>query len=268
MGIGAQSPFWRRALFRLFASTYFRRKCRTRDGTFEVYVSPNSYLGVLDFRKSLVDQVHERFIRKWVKSDAVVWDIGANLGLFALPAALKAIRGRVYTFEPDVELAGNLLRSLRLHRNQKLSMSVVCVAISNIDSVADFQISKFSRAMNKLEAVGKWHEQQVVVKALRLVPTMRIDTLAKTLAPPTVLKIDVEGAEIDVLEGGEATISKCRPTILIEGPSELWDPMQVFFERHRYTMLDGEAEHPLPLLHPVWNTIAVPEEKFSNTSHT
>src|SRR5262245_18921809 len=136
MGIGAQSPFWRRAMFRLFESTYFRRKCSTGDGTFEVYVSPNSYLRVLDFRKSLVDQVHERFIREWIKSDAVVWDIGANLGLFALPAALKASKGHVYTFEPDVELADNLLRSLRLHRNQKLSVSVVCVAISSVDNVA------------------------------------------------------------------------------------------------------------------------------------
>jgi hypothetical protein len=117
--------------------------------------------------------------------------------------------------------------------------------------------------MNKLEAVGKWHEQQVIAQELRLVPTMRIDTLVQTLAPPSVLKIDVEGAEIDVLEGGEATISTYRPTILIEGPNELWEPMRAFFERHRYTMFDGEAEHPFPLLDPAWNTIAVPQERTS-----
>jgi FkbM family methyltransferase len=265
MGIGARSALWRRALFWLFGSIYFRRKCKTVDGTFEAYVSPNSYLGVLDFRKSPVDQVHERFIRKWVNSDAVVWDIGGNLGLFALPAALKATRGRVYTLEPDVELASNLLRSLRLRQNQKLNVTVACVAVSNIDGAASFQISKFSRAMNKLEAVGKWHEQQLVTKELRLVPTMRIDTLAKTLASPTVLKIDVEGAEIEVLEGGEATIARCRPIILIEGPSELSEPMLAFFQRHHYTILDGEVEHPWPLSHPVWNTIAIPEERLSES---
>jgi FkbM family methyltransferase len=36
---------------------------------------------------------------------SVVWDVGSNLGLFALPAALKAARGQVYAFEPDVDLA-------------------------------------------------------------------------------------------------------------------------------------------------------------------
>src|SRR5262249_44797981 len=155
--------------------------CTTSDGTFEVWVSPSSSLGVLDFRKSLVDPVHERFIREWIKSDAVVWDIGSNLGLFALPAALKAKAGRVYAFEPDLELAGSLLRSLRLNQNEKLPISVMCVAISKVDSAANFQISKFSRALNKLETVGRWNESHIVVEELRLVPTMRIDTLAQTL---------------------------------------------------------------------------------------
>jgi FkbM family methyltransferase len=263
MGIGAQSAFWRRALFRVFSSKYFRRKCRTSDGIFEAYVSPSSSLKFLNPRISLVDQVHQRFIRDWVEPDAVVWDVGSNLGLFALPAALKAARGRVYAFEPDVDLAGNLLRSLRLNRNKNLDVSVLCVAVSNVDGTATFQIAKFSRAMNKLEAVGKWHDSQVVADELRSVATMRIDTLSKTLVPPTVVKIDVEGAEVDVLEGGEATISNYRPTMLVEGPSELKDPLRAFFEKHNYVVLDGGAEQQTPLRDPVWGTVAVPREKFA-----
>jgi hypothetical protein len=103
MGIGAKSPFWRRALFTV-ASGYFRRRCRTDDGVFEAYVSPSSSLKVLDPRMSLVDRIHRRFIRDWITPDGVVWDVGGNLGLFALPAALKAINGQVYAFEPDVDL--------------------------------------------------------------------------------------------------------------------------------------------------------------------
>lgn len=263
MGIGAESPYWRRLLYRMFASKYFRRTCRTNSGSFAVYVSPGSSLRVMDFRKPLVDAVHERFIHDWVKPDAVVWDIGGNLGLFALPAALKAASGQVYVIEPDVELAANLCRSLKLRKNNKLKVSVICLALSNSVGVATFEISKFSRAMNKLEAVGRWNDNRVVVEELRFVPIMSIDTLAKAIRPPTVLKIDVEGAEMDVLRGGEATISTFRPSILIEGPSELWDPMRVFFEKHRYVLLDGEVAHQSPLSHPVWNTIAVPQEAFA-----
>jgi FkbM family methyltransferase len=247
---------------RLFASIYFRRKCRTGDGVFEAYVSPGSSLKLLDLRISLVDRVHQRFIRDWIEPDAIVWDIGSNLGLFALPAALKAKRGRVFAFEPDVDLAANLLRSLRLSRNKGLHVSVLSVAVANVDAAANFQVSKFSRAMSKLEAAGKWNDSNVIGAERRSVVAMRIDTLSQTLASPTVIKIDVEGAEAMVLEGGEATIAKCRPTILVEGPNELWRPLRTFFEKHDYILLDGAAADQSPLRDPVWDTIAVPKEKF------
>ncbi|MBI5260643.1 MAG: FkbM family methyltransferase [Bradyrhizobium sp.] len=263
MGIGAQSPRYRRALYRLFESRYFRRRARTDDGVFQAYVSPSSSLSVLDVRKSLVDPVHERFIREWVGVDDVVWDIGANLGLFALPAALKVRRGRVYAFEPDLELAWNLIRSLRLRQNRNLKLSAISVAISSEDAAAAFQISRFSRALNKLESVGKWRDAFVVPEETRWVPTMRIDTLARSLAAPTVLKIDVEGGEMGVLHGGAQTIATIRPNILIECASELQDPMAAFFETHRYVLLDGEAEARSPLQRPVWNTIAIPNEKIA-----
>lgn len=264
-GIGAQSPFWRKVAFRAFASTYFRRKLKTDDGFCEVYVSANSSLKVLTPRGVPIDPVHQRFIRDWIDPNGIVWDVGSNLGLFAFPAALKARTGQVYGFEPDVDLAANLLRSVRLPRNKNLKVTLFCLALSNLDSTATFQISKFSRAMNKLESVGKWNDSQVVVEELRSVATMRIDTLSQSLTPPTAIKIDVEGAEMHVLEGGEATISKYRPTILIEVQHELlWEEMGAFFRKHDYLLLDGAAEHQSPLKAPVWDTVAVPMEKFPN----
>jgi FkbM family methyltransferase len=221
-------------------------------------------LSVIDPRQPLVHSVHERFIREWVKSDSIVWDIGANLGLFSLPAALKATAGRVYAFEPDVDLACNLLRSSRLPRNRTLKMDIFCLAVSDADGVNTFEISKFGRAMNRLQATGKWNEVQITAEETRWVSTLRIDTLAKTLAPPSVIKIDVEGAEMTVLEGGESTISTCRPIILVEGPKALWERMWNFFERHHYALFDGEAAGRSRLTHPIWNTIAIPEEKLDS----
>ena len=266
MVIDAQSTFWRRALFRVLSSRQFRRQAKTADGRFEAYVSAKCGLAVLNPRRPLVGEAHERFIRDWVEQDSVVWDIGANLGLFGLPAALKVTKGRVYMIEADVELAGNLLRSLKLPHNRALNASVICVALSKSDGVKSFQISKFSRAMNKLEDVGKFREDQIVVEGVRPVVTMRIDTLAKTLQPPAVLKIDVEGAEVDVLEGGRDTIANYRPIILVEAPQELWEPMQAFFEQHDYVMLDGSTDSRIPLTHPLWDTVAVPAEKFGKPS--
>jgi FkbM family methyltransferase len=260
MGIGAKSPAHRRALFRLFSSRYFRRRATTPDGTFVAYVSPSSSLHVLNFAKSMVHPVHARFIRDWIGPTDVVWDIGANMGLFAIPAALKA--SRVYAFEPDVELAHNLCRSLRLRANRGLNATVICAAVSNVDGTANFEISKFSRAMNKLEAVGRWRQSTVTVEQIRIVPTLSIDTLANSLAPPTILKIDVESAEMLVLEGGAATIAAHRPSILIECSRRMARILGAFFAMHRYVLLDGKIERPTPLSSPVWDTIAIPEERM------
>jgi hypothetical protein len=65
-----------------------------------------------------------------------------------------------------------------------------------------------------------------------------------------------------VLRGGEATIAKFRPPILIEGPEELSAPMGAFFRAHDYVLLDGAAENPVPLEKPVWDTLAIPRERF------
>jgi FkbM family methyltransferase len=261
-GIGARSPWWRRAAFRWLGATYIRRRGTTEDGVFEAYVSASSSLKVLDPRGLPIDAVHRRFIRDWIAPDAVVWDIGTNLGLFAFPAALKARSGCVYAFEPDVELTANLARGIRLPRNRGLPLTPLCLAVSDADGTATFEVSKFSRAMNRLAGVGAWNDASIVTQERRSVPTLRIDTLAKSLAPPSVIKIDVEGAELQVLEGGRATIAAYRPVLLIEAPKELAGGLKTFFAAHDYVMLDGSADPPVAREEPAWDTFAVPREKW------
>ena len=260
MTIGATSPYWRRFLLAAFSKFYFRRSFSNENGEASLYVSPGSSLTVL--RTNLqIDKVHQRFIRDWINAESVVWDIGANVGLFAFPAALKARRGVVYAFEPDIDITRNLLRSTMLPLNEGVDIRPMPIALSDRDGVAAFEISRFSRAMNKLEANGRWHQAQIAVQEKRWVPTMKVDTLAATLAGPSVMKIDVEGAEMNVLHGAVQTIAKNRPPILIEGPRELWDEMATFFRQMDYRMFDGSADGYRPLDHPVWDTFALPIEK-------
>jgi FkbM family methyltransferase len=149
-----------------------------------------------------------------------------------------------------------------LPRNRGLPLTPLCVAVSDADGTATFEVSKFSRAMNRLAGVGAWNDASVVAQERRSVPTLRIDTLARSLAPPSVIKIDVEGAELQVLAGGRATLAAHRPALLIEAPKELAGGLKVFFAAHDYVMLDGGADLPVPCEEPAWDTIAVPREKW------
>ena len=70
---------------------------------------------------------------------------------------------------------------------------------------------------------------------LQSVRALRIDSLA--LGRCDFIKIDVEGMEISVLHGAEATISRCRPIMLIEFVKSDRAQLEAFFRRHSYTFL-------------------------------
>ena len=261
-GTGRAAPLWRRATSRALDGTYFRRRVTTPDGVFDALLSPGSQLRVLDPRGVPLEAAHLRFIARWIAPDAVVWDVGGNLGLFAFPAALKARAGRTIVFEPDIDIARLLMRSAGLRRNRALAVSVVPVALADRDGVSELLISAYGRAMNKIAGMAPWHDHVYVSHERRQVPTFRVDTLARQLAPPTVIKIDVEGAEMQVLAGGRETIARQRPVLLIEVPQEIGAALAGYFAELDYVLTDALADDLRPIETPVWDTVAVPRERM------
>jgi FkbM family methyltransferase len=149
-----------------------------------------------------------------IKENAVVWDVGANVGLFSvLSGALAGKHGAVIAFEADTDAAILLHRTAYLNRD-RFSMSVVPIAISDKIGILKFAIAKRARASNAIEGFG--HSQMGGVRETRMVPSFTLDGLLDAFRPPTVLKIDVEGAELDVLKGAVSVISEFKPIIYCE----------------------------------------------------
>lgn len=139
-----------------------------------------------------------------VSAGSVVYDIGANVGFYTLLAtALVGPTGMVYAFEPFPRNYEFLNRHLAL--NKIRNATVITVAVSSRDGECLFEPGEL-HSTGRLSNSGSLH-----VKAVKL------DTLIQNgqLKPPHVMKIDVEGAELDVLRGCEATLEECRPAILL-----------------------------------------------------
>ena len=77
---------------------------------------------------------------------------------------------------------------------------------------------------------------------------------------PSVIKIDVEGAELEVLEGARELFEACRPVVLCEVIPASAPAVTDFFVSRGYEIFDGEKHrddrHPLSTA--PWSTVAIP----------
>lgn len=142
-------------------------------------------------------------------------DVGANAGIYA--SALSRIARQVIAFEANPELAAKLLPKLR--RN----VIVRSVALSNTAGRATLRIPISDRSeidglatLEQLDDPFLQVPQRGGDTRIRemVIETCILDSLA--LDDVSFIKIDVEGHEFAVVEGGRATIERNRPVVLVE----------------------------------------------------
>jgi FkbM family methyltransferase len=153
----------------------------------------------VDERPVLADLLAE------LSPDDVFYDVGANIGLYSCFAASRLCKGRVVAFEPHPETAE------RLRTNIALNIEVYDVFEF---ALADSEDTMVLGPPENGGRPGTFRLRENGGKAAISVDVVRGDELrARAGIPaPSVVKIDVEGAELDVLEGLSKTLSaeRCR----------------------------------------------------------
>lgn len=256
---------WRKLAARLSRGVVLRRSLPPEFRSLPIYVSPEAGLGLWRRRIENVDPVLFRLVRELVTPGAKVWDIGANLGLFAFSAAaISGPAGFVLAIEPDLWLAQLLTRSadrFRKPETQAAPVSVLCAAVAENSRITQLQIAQRSRAANSLiDAAGS--PEAHGTRALQQTVTLSLDFLLDYFPAPSVLKIDVESAELSVLRGASRLLQKVRPVILCEVLPDNADAVTQVFKQNDYRMYPAQLElHERRLMPraPV-NTLAIPSE--------
>ena len=196
---------------------------------------------------------------------AVIWDVGANVGLFSVAASgLAGAGGTVFAFEADLDVARLLQATARLPGNRQLApISVVPLAVSHGTGIQSFEIAARARASNALGGHGQ--SQMGGVAEVRWVPAMSLDQIRAHLPAPDVLKIDVEGAEVAVLEGGRRLLAEDRPVLLCEVCPANAAAVARLLTDAGYRILEGgladDRLQPATAGSAPWDTVAVPQER-------
>ena len=149
-------------------------------------------------------------LREAIVEGAVVLDIGANIGLFAVPLGRAALAqgGRLIAFEPMPMSAARLRENLAANNVAATVLEVALGAEDGTAEMAPMEPGETANAAFVERATG----------SSTTVKVMRLDEIAAELALHRcdVVKVDVEGGELAVLRGGATFLEHHQPLIYLE----------------------------------------------------
>lgn len=153
-----------------------------------------------------------------LKPGMVVMDAGANIGEITMSAAHRVgPDGKVFSFEPMSPLYARLQE--HIEENDLTQVTAIKSGLSDCPGKADIYESetKFQDGSEN-EGLGSLYKSTVRSVAVEEIEIDTVDVFFKkwSLTRLDLIKIDVEGAELQVLKGGLDTISRMHPYIIIE----------------------------------------------------
>jgi FkbM family methyltransferase len=156
----------------------------------------------------------------------VVADVGAHVGYFSLIAALANKKATVHAFEPVDTIYSRLLVNQRA--NGIINITPHHTGVSNREGWTELGV----RFANSLLSTGSSLERVDSPEGTKFlkVPLTTLDVeFADT--PLDLMKIDVEGHELSVLEGGARVLERDRPTVILEALADAsMEPLLKIFE--------------------------------------
>lgn len=183
----------------------------------------------------------------------VFWDVGAHVGFFSVIGARKVgPTGATYAFEPLPANVAALRHNAAL--NAFPNLEVFDAALSDRAGETSLQLVGNSTGPKLLDAGADERSAGTIH-----VRTYAIDDLVAEgrTRPPTLLKIDVEGAELLVIEGARKTLAAHRPVVICEMHGKNAEYVALMTELgYRVATLEGDPD----VAHAYWNchTVATP----------
>jgi FkbM family methyltransferase len=153
---------------------------------------------------------------------ATAWDVGAHCGYHTVAlASLVGPSGQVVAFEPNPQNIRDLRRNLENNPLLAERVRLRTEALSNCDGEHIFRHSPRFPSRGFLDINGppsdRFPRTEYEAYDTMSVAVVRADSILRAgLRPPNMIKIDVEGAEVAVLEGAQELLRNHSPLLVIE----------------------------------------------------
>jgi FkbM family methyltransferase len=204
-------------LTRLLKQTVYK-SFLNRKGSFkyygeQVFFPTNSSTFNLAIRDGIYEHDILKFLLNSIKDNTAYFDIGANIGLMSIPLLKANNTIKVISVEASPNTF-KYLHKTREHASFKERWSVYNYAVSNNND--DVELYTAGGADGAYDSLRDTRRAKFSGKIK--VPGITIDELWATLGKPavSVIKIDIEGADLLALQGAVTCMAICRPMVMIE----------------------------------------------------
>lgn len=208
---------------------FFTHRVIDRDGN--RYVVPaNNYIALgasaaqtVRFDGDVFEPEMSYLIAGLIHEDDTVLDIGANVGLHTVAFARAAKDGQVFAFEPVAEMAEQASTNCALNRLD--NVSILNYALGAEQAELEMKVNIAGMGKQGTSSFFDTHniESRPEDYETRALHVRRLDDVIGDLAPGKrigFIKIDTEGYDTYVLEGGLETIRRDRPVMMVEAHSK------------------------------------------------
>lgn len=172
----------------------------------KLWVSSSSTSAMLQYYNGLNDWEEMSFLLHFLREDGLFVDVGANIGVYSVLAA-GVTKTNTIAIEPGSAALKAFQKNIDLNGLEK-RIELATVAVGKEQGTVSFTQS--------LDAINRVERKEDSLLKLMEVPMSTLDVLLHG-KEPSLLKIDVEGFELNVLQGGRETLKKkSLKAILIE----------------------------------------------------
>ena len=195
--------------------------------------------GIRELITSLAQKLDEH------KEDGWFFDVGANVGLYVWEVAKVCPSRKILAFEPDP--ANFELLEMTQKEAGFYNFELCSDALSNQTDEVSFSQDPLTSATGCIKGEEKpWVEQYLNGSTNQItVNTRTMDSAVDDNKIPSLIKIDVEAHEVEVLEGAVNTLNKKKPLLIIESFPPKQEKVISLLQAYRYNLVDADRYSPV-----------------------
>jgi len=172
------------------------------------------YFGILGTEETGVTA----YLLKNLKEDTIFYDVGASYGFYTVLALNFIKNGEIHSFEPSRNVVNFVKYNVEIQTRSNIFTKINNVAVSNSESDIDFYDNincGHSLLSTTIKEKANFDTEKSGVSKYK-VSSIALDAYTKDNKKPTLIKIDVEGAELNVLKGSVHLLENNQPELILE----------------------------------------------------